>query len=231
MDKILKDLPEGDQQAIVRVRELFQIVDSEVARFVELTGIRCPQGCGRCCDSLKIETTALEMLPLAAHLWANGEAENTLVMLKRAALTQTEEAPPAERTYSQRPKTARCIFYEQNPGISQNGRCNAYDLRPLICRLFGFFSVKDKHGKYVYGSCKVIKERYPNAFLKAQEAIQNGFHPSAMTDFSIQIISMATELGKEMLPINTAAQIAIEKIGLALHLKNGPPKSPDKRAA
>ena len=98
--------------------------------------------------------------------------------------------------------------------MSGNGRCGVYKLRPLICRLFGFFTVKDKHDNYVYGSCRIIKQTYPADYQKAKELIEKGFHPSNMTDFMIRVVAMGSDLGRKMLPINVAARVAIEKVGL-----------------
>jgi uncharacterized protein len=88
-----------------------------------------------------------------------------------------------------------------------------YDLRPLICRLFGFFTIRDKNGKYDYGSCIVMKNKYPDTYRRALRLVREGFHPSNVTDYSIRIISMGAGEDSKMLPINVAAKMAIEKIG------------------
>jgi len=113
----------------------------------------------------------------------------------------------------------------------QEGCCSVYKLRPLICRLFGFFTVKDKYGKYVFGSCKIIKENYPMAYKKALEVIARGYHPSNMSDFAIRILAQGSDTGRRMLPINTAARIAIEQIGYKISTGRIPPKAPNPKAA
>ncbi len=197
MKYLLKKLNKYDQKILIRILRLFKRVDKDAVRFKKLTSIHCPDNCSICCRDTFLETTAVEMLPIALNLWAKDEAD---IWLDKIAFDSTDI----------------CVFFKPDKNDFSSGRCSVYDLRPLICRLFGFFTVKDKHGKYVYGSCKVIKEKYPSNYKKAKELIASGFHPSNMTDFTIQIIASGTDLGKKMLPINTATKVALEKIGYIL---------------
>jgi uncharacterized protein len=212
MKTLLKKLPEDYQNSIKEILCLFEKVDIETRRFTGISNIHCPAGCGDCCNSLKIETTALEMMPLAAYLWSKNQADKILSGLSQA-------------------KSATCIFFKKHPSLSRNGYCGIYKLRPLICRLFGFFTVKDKHGKYVYGSCKIIKQHYPDTYKKALKAIEQGMHPSNMTDFAIRVLAQGSDLGRRMLPVNIAAKIALEKIGFILELGQSPPNKPKPKAA
>ena len=189
---------ENREIVIAQVADLFEQVDREAEKFKSVTGIRCPDMCGICCEGSKVDTTSIEMLPLAAELWKTGEADMWLERIEAA------DDP------------GLCVFYRKDPGVPGAGRCSVYALRPLICRLFGFFTVKDKNGNYVYGGCKVIKEKYPEKYRKAVEIIDKGFHPSNITDYAIRLISMGTELSRKMRPINTAAKIAIEKVGFEI---------------
>jgi uncharacterized protein len=212
MQNIIKKLPQKIGETISEILPLFDKVDAEVNRFVRLSGIHCPEGCGICCESQKIETTALEMMPMASHLWATGEADQALLSIAEV-------------------KDNSCILYQKEPKNNQKGCCKVYELRPLICRLFGFFTVKNKYGKYVYGSCKVIKEAYPQAYLKALKIIEEGHHPSHMTDFAIRVLAQGSSLGRNMLPINMALKTAIEHIGFLLSFDESPPDAPEPKAA
>ncbi|MFN2356011.1 MAG: hypothetical protein ABR512_16035 [Desulfopila sp.] len=55
-------------------------MDTAVARFVSRTGLACPEGCGHCCSSEKVEATVLECIPLAFELFRSLQAE---LILKR----------------------------------------------------------------------------------------------------------------------------------------------------
>jgi Fe-S-cluster containining protein len=187
---------ETDRDAIVRVGDLFADADRAVEKFRDLTKIRCPEGCGECCSRSKVETTVVEMMPLALELWSSGTAESWFARI-RAAL-----------------EDSTCVFFQtQAEGASIQGRCMVYSLRPLICRLFGFFTVRNKHGKYVYGSCRVIKQTYPRIYENAVRVLEQTPHPSVCTDYSIRMIGIDSTLGYRMLPINRAAYLALERIG------------------
>ena len=116
-------LSENSRGIICRVCRLFAEVDCKVEELKALTGVHCPPMCGICCGSLKVETTLIEMMPLAEKLWKNNEADIWLGRLNSAG------------------DMASCAFFRKDEEVPENGRCLAYDLRPLICRLFGFFTI------------------------------------------------------------------------------------------
>jgi uncharacterized protein len=186
---------------IDELMDLFAEVDRKVEELKVLTGVHCPDMCGICCSSIKVETTAIEMMPLAEELWRINEADVWLDKINSAS------------------RPLSCVFFKNDTGVPGNGRCSVYSLRPLICRLFGFFTIKDKNGKYDYGSCKVINDKYPENYKKAVKMVKEGNHPSNVTDYSIRIISMGTGISSKMVPINVAAKIAIEKIGFEANFK------------
>ncbi|MBN2482793.1 MAG: YkgJ family cysteine cluster protein [Candidatus Omnitrophica bacterium] len=195
---IIKKLSIQDHRTIRQLLRLFHQVDKETIRFKRMTGIRCPDNCGACCMRPDVETTALEMLPLAVELWAQNTADYWLEKIERSLYP------------------GLCVFFEADPVTSGNGRCRIYALRPLICRLFGFFTVKNKHDEYVYGSCKIIRAKYPQSYQKTQQMLKDGFHPSNMTDFTVQVLCIGSDLGRKMHPINIAASIALEKVWFTL---------------
>lgn len=195
-------LSANSREVISRVCRLFSEVDGKVEELKNLTGVHCPPMCGICCGSLKVETTLIEMMPLAEDLWKKNEADIWLDRLNSAG------------------DISSCVFFRKDEEVPDNGRCLVYELRPLICRLFGFFTIRDKNGKYDYGSCGVMKRKYPDNYRRALKMVTEGAHPSNVTDYSIQIISMGVGLDNKMLPINIAAKMAIEKIGFEI-IKNG----------
>ena len=201
METIRSILPKRDRITIKQVFDLFLKVDEDSKRFKKMTGIYCPDMCGICCIEADVETTVIEMMPLAVELWENGEAE------------QWMEAIDKEE------RSGMCVFFKRDPAVLENGRCAVYEFRPLICRLFGFFTVKDKNGDYVYGGCKEIKKKYPKNYQKAIKLIAEGFHSLNVTDYSIRISSIGTELSREMFPINISAKRALEKIGFEIQKK------------
>ncbi|MEJ2111633.1 MAG: hypothetical protein P8Z37_17335 [Acidobacteriota bacterium] len=83
MEDIRRFLGDMDLDAVDRVCGLFREVDATADRFRRFTHIRCPQGCGACCAGSLVETTAVEMLPLAVELWRRNEAELWLERVDR----------------------------------------------------------------------------------------------------------------------------------------------------
>ncbi|MCX5680801.1 MAG: YkgJ family cysteine cluster protein, partial [Candidatus Omnitrophica bacterium] len=105
------------------------------------------------------------------------------------------------------------------PKNKKNGRCAVYSLRPLICRLFGFFAAKDKMGKPVYGGCKIIKKKYPQAFLRAGQMIASRSQLLKMSDISARIYGVGASSDEKIFPINIAARRALEKVGFIVEKK------------
>lgn len=201
MKKILKSLHPDEQKAIRALCRLYKKVEGETRRFARTTGIRCPSNCGICCATAKVETTPLEMLPLAADLWSRNKG---FFWLKKL------DAKPGARV---------CVFFKPDPRNKKNGRCGVYSLRPLICRLFGFSATKDKQGKAVYGGCKIIKKKFSSKFLAAQKIIALDPKFLKMSDLSARIVGLGSSSDEEILPINLSTRRALEKIGFILEKK------------
>ena len=197
MHEILKQLGPADQMALAQLRRLYKAVDKETERFAHLTGIRCPQLCGVCCRSAKVEATVFEMLPLAIALWSTREGLSWLKEFEKN-------------------KKKRCLFFRPDPHRKRNGRCGVYPYRPLICRLFGFSVNKDKQNTYAYGGCKTMKTVYPKSFTRAQEIIKKKRKFITMSDFATHAAGIGIGHEQKAYPINTAARLALEKIGFEL---------------
>ncbi len=65
------------------VEDLFHQLELESAQFEQSSGLSCVSGCGKCCSYPDVEASPLEFLPWAFHLFLNGEAEKTLIQLKK----------------------------------------------------------------------------------------------------------------------------------------------------
>ena len=164
------------------------------------TRLTCPEGCGSCCASPFIETTELELLPLADELIRKGKAE-----------TCYDKAEAREFR-------GQCIFY--NPA-GKGGCCEAYHLRPLICRLFAYSGNRDKYGRIRLVTCKIIKEADPVLAEKALADVASGkIIPPVMSGYIMQASSLDPELSHESLPINTAFKKAVERLGLSKKLNS-----------
>jgi Fe-S-cluster containining protein len=179
------------------LRKVFKAVDRQTTQFQKAAGIHCERGCGRCCENPNVTTTVLEMVPLALELWEKGEAERWL---------QKAEADSG----------GKCLFYKPAPFQEGKGRCSIYSLRPLICRLFGFSAMHDKHGKPVFVTCPTIKKMFPGAYDNIQKRIQEGLAIPQMSDFSQGVRNIDIELGTQQIPINWAIKLALEYVGMKM---------------
>ena len=192
-----------------QVSDLFAEIDRQTAAFQQATDLHCPSGCGKCCENPQVEVTVLDCVPLAIALFAQGEGENWLTRL----------ATP-ERDY--------CLFYQPDPGQPGNGRCTVYQWRPLLCRTFGFATVRNKWGEPELAACVVHKAKQPEAVQGCQTAIANGLAAPNFADLAMQLAAIDPTIGHKRLPINQAMQLALERVGFRLQWETPQPSfSPD----
>ena len=180
------------ERKVQLVEKLFYQLEQESAQFEKSSGISCVSGCGKCCTYSDVEASPLEFLPWAFHLFLNGEAEKTLIML-----TETH--------------TLTCLIYKPLAIINQ-GRCSDYKYRGLICRLFGFAANTDKYGNLRLATCKIIKEGQADTYNSTTEAIKKGLYVPVFTEYYMQLNQIDFHLGNIILPINKALKMAIEEV-------------------
>ena len=173
------------------VEKLFHQLEQESAQFKQASKISCVSGCGKCCTYPDIEASPLEFLPWAFHLFLNGEAEKTLLLLKDNNKT--------------------CFIYKPLTIIDQ-GRCSDYKYRGLICRLFGFGANTDKYGSLRLATCQIIKEGQNDNYNSTNEAISKGLQVPVFTAYYMQLNQIDFHLGNIMLPINKALKMALEEV-------------------
>ncbi len=196
-------LPGSIEDKARRLRGVFSLLDKETALFRKKTGLQCPGGCGHCCATAGVETTELEMFPLALAL---------------------EKAKKAEAFYRQAEEQGfegRCVFYTPTEGHG-SGCCAAYLQRPLICRLFGCAGNRDKHGKPRLVGCAVFKKTQPDEAEAAYEGVLSGkIRVPFMTEWVMRAAAVDPELSREHLPVNTAFKRALERVWLNNKYRSG----------
>ena len=174
------------------VEDLFHQLELESAQFEQSSGLSCVSGCGKCCSYPDVEASPLEFLPWAFHLFLNGEAEKTLIQLKKK-------------------RSSTCLIYKPLTILNQ-GRCSNYKYRGLICRLFGFAANTDKYGNLRLATCKIIKEGQADNYNSTAEAISKGLHVPVFTEYYMQLNQIDFQLGNMILPINKALRMALEEV-------------------
>jgi uncharacterized protein len=177
-----------------QVNNLFAEIDRQTQAFQAATGLSCPPGCGQCCDNEHIEVTVLDCLPLAIELFQTGNGEFWL--------TQFTEPPRNS-----------CLFYQPDPHQSGNGQCLQYAGRPLLCRTFGFGTVRNKVGRPELAVCSVHRATQPEIIERSQQAIADGLPAPNFADLAMQLESIDPAIGRQRYPINQAMRQALERVG------------------
>ncbi|HNX91805.1 MAG TPA: YkgJ family cysteine cluster protein [Candidatus Omnitrophota bacterium] len=198
--RVLVAIGVSDRKTVRKIIGIFGEIDRKISLFCAVSGTKCPPNCGECCLNPGVEAMVTELLPLAVHLWSNGTAIAALEKLE----TRGFRGP--------------CVFYNATSPDGANGRCSVYPLRPSICRLFGFSASTDKEGKTVFASCYKMKALYPEDHKRALSLVDKGLKVPHINDFSVRIAGLVPGSGAWQYPINEAARIAIEKVGLAIRL-------------
>lgn len=183
------------------VLESYRQIDDLIDQFQASTGLTCPPGCGQCCENPNVYTTPLEMIPLVLELYRRGDADD---WLQHATSKKYQGS---------------CVFYQPDPLIQGNGRCQVYPWRPSICRLFGFSTRPDKAGLPELAVCKRHKQTMPDVVAQAQGAIAQGtVEAPSIVEWPQCITSLDPNLGSQRMPINEALAVAIERIGLWMQM-------------
>ncbi len=170
-------------------------IDRRTEAFRAATGLACPQGCGACCLSPNVETSASDILPLAEELVRRGEAEAMLARLELAGM--------------------QCVLYEAASETGDRGRCTMYDWRPSICRLFGFAGQRDADGQPRFTPCRVHGQVLPEVAAAAKEAAESGrVALPIFTDLAGQVAALAPGGRGRLQPINAALREALHSAAL-----------------
>jgi len=128
------------------LRGLYARIDSEQAESraaIAAAGgeLACPPGCGSCCEGF-----VPDVLPIEARCLADWLIRERPDLAERAHSWAEGGAP----------REPPCPFHES---AREGGHCGVYPARPLICRLFGFASVRDREGRPSYALCRLMPAR------------------------------------------------------------------------
>jgi Fe-S-cluster containining protein len=185
------------------VAALHAAIDRTTSTFQERTALRCPDGCGWCCLSPDVETSAVDVGPLAAGIVRQGRATEFLDRIET-------HIQAGDR---------RCVLYEPDPADPARGRCSMYTFRPSICRLFGFAGRRDADGRPQFVACRVHGERMPETVAAAREAVADGtIRLPIFAELAGRIAAIATGPRGRPQPINHALREAIHAAGLKARL-------------
>lgn len=174
----------------------YKRLDKTIARFQAATGIYCPDGCGICCMEWWVEASIIEMLPLALEIYARRREENVLMSIQE----------------KEKHQDFRCALILPEPPKDGKGSCGYYEFRPLLCRLFGFASRKNKFNEPEFSPCRIIKSTDPDGVRRAEIAVSEGMKVPVYQEAFMRIASINPGMGYRILPINQALKGALEHL-------------------
>lgn len=175
-------------QKIQKIESLQAEADRATAAFKKRYDIDCLQHCAECCKYNDINASPLEFLPLAWHFYKVGMLDQ---IFEKASTTESKQ----------------CIFSVFKDG---SWGCSCYPTRGMICRLFGFACVSDKHGVPTYAVCHTLKEKCSEKMNSICEKIHKGGKAPVIADFYRKLAGLDLSLGEELVPINQAIKEACE---------------------
>lgn len=194
MDMII---PAHQSEKIKNVLRVYEQLDVKITEFQASSFLKCENGCGRCCDNPKITATILEVLPLAQELCRNSTVEQAL-----SQVTKTKDNDV-------------CVFYQPDALIAGHGRCSVYPWRPLLCRLFGYSTKRNKVGKSEIMTCSTIKSRHAKEYELVKVLVQDErMEAPCAQDYALKVSHIDPYFGIEQFPINQAVRNALEKMSL-----------------
>jgi Fe-S-cluster containining protein len=183
------------EEKVEAVNRLFAEADEHCGFLREKTGLQCLPDCSKCCMKSDIESTVLEFLPVAYHLYQT----ETYAAVLDTIESQTENI---------------CVFH--NP-FRKEGQCLQYPYRGLLCRLFGYSVRTDKHGVFTLITCKEIKKTIKNyPFDKTLE------YAPRIADYYLKLYGIDPHLAVRYLPINQSIKKALEIVLMHFQFRKKP---------
>jgi Fe-S-cluster containining protein len=189
------------EEKVKAVKKIYRLLDADVQRFKKESGLKCLRFCSHCCEKNDITATVLEFLPLAYSLYKENQCENYLEKLK--------EMEAADNN--------KCILLIYPSKKEHAGRCLAYKMRPLVCRLFGFSTVLDKNSRPQLVTCREIKQTYNENYLRAVNILETA-EPGVpvdipiMKNYCMMLYGIDLSLAQKYYPLDTALRMAIESV-------------------
>ncbi|GAB4418964.1 MAG: YkgJ family cysteine cluster protein [Bacteroidia bacterium] len=172
------------------VERLYKQLDKEIAAFQAASGMTCIAGCGHCCQTSDVSACPLEFIPLAYHAYKQGRA----LEWWEALVHEPEGLCPQLRPLI---------------GPSDLGFCGGYTHRGLICRLFGYASLRNKYGEQQLYTCKLLKTERAETYQATLAKIRQGLRVPIVSDYYQRLRDIDPALAETMLPIRAAVREAL----------------------
>ena len=183
-----------------KVEKVFAELDKKIAVFQNQTGLHCAAECNLCCMKKDLETSVLEFLPLAVHLFESNQYEQFLDKLAKGH--------------------DLCVCLSHLKVDGQLTGCTQYAHRGLICRLFGFSGLTGKTGEKKIYTCKTIKSEQAEKYESAIARINQKLKIPMASEFQMKLDQIDDGMANDVNPINISIEKAITKV--AYYYSNRP---------
>lgn len=183
------------ESIISSVKEVYKELEERLRLISAKTGMNCPINCSACCNKKEIEASPIEFYPLAASLYQSHKVDEFLERLDKCE----------EKSF--------CILYSPEASLRDEGACEIYEYRPLICRLFGYGYRMKKEMIPDLVTCKIMREIHPFEIDKAKRlGVKTPAEVPIFSDYFMQLYSIEPELAIKQFHVNQAIRIAIENL-------------------
>jgi len=184
---------------VEQIKELYTKLENEQNSFNVAAQISCLPSCGKCCNNPEIEISPLEAYPWAMQVIKNGETEKYLEKISGAV-------------------NNICVFYCHADDNHDSGYCGNYQLRPLLCRLFGCSVLPDKLGNPRPVLCKLIKNADPELEQRVKNVTSDGIDAPVFNAYYTRLTTIDPFWGNLREPINQAFLHTLEKLSYLAEL-------------
>jgi Fe-S-cluster containining protein len=203
------------ESLVARVAGIYARVEADQRAFLagaaaSGAALRCPDGCGSCCEPF-----VPDLLPQEADFMAAWLLESAPDLAREAAAWADDGAPAAPP----------CPFLRRTLA---GARCAIYPARPLVCRLFGAAGVRDREGRASFRPCaKMPLAGYPpvggeRPAIRGEELGGTfGSTPPMMADYAAELAASSPGESSDRSLILEALPRALARVGLSLALAEG----------
>lgn len=180
------------------IADFYDSIRDAFTPFQNEFSIHCKGGCGECCAHFVPDLTSSEALIIALYLHTSWDKEEVQKLLE----------DNMENTLGP------CPFYNAESSY----HCRIYEVRPLVCRLFGSAVVNTKKGR-VFRRCRFIASKEMPKELDEDVLSAAASEVPLMSRYGTMLEELAeNSADTELMP--TAVRKALSRLTLILSLKS-----------
>ncbi|WP_372365849.1 YkgJ family cysteine cluster protein [Candidatus Uabimicrobium sp. HlEnr_7] len=176
------------EEKINKLTAIYEKIENQVDNLKKKTCVSCIVNCGECCKRFEPYISVLEAVPLAKYLRNHPEKHK---LYKR-------------NVEQNKVKWNACPFYDNET------HCTVYDIRPLICRLFGFSANRNRQQKIIFATCTKIEQEMPEKVKVARILTAKGLDVPIYQDIAQEIQDIDFVMATDYHPFSKSVKIAMD---------------------